>query len=155
MTFLETVCQALEDADVDYAVVGGQAVALHGVVRGTIDVDVALRWSAQMLAQAEVALQRIGLVSQLPLTSADVFEHRDHYVAERNLLAWNFYDPNAPLRQVDILIAYDLAGKRLQRIELGAGAVNVLAIGDLIDMKRRSGRAQDLADVEALRKQAE
>lgn len=155
MTFLETVCQALEEAGVDYAVVGGQAVALHGVVRGTIDVDVALRWSAQMLARAEVALRRIGLVSQLPLTAADVFEHRDHYVAERNLLAWNFHDPNAPLRQVDILIAYDLAGKRLRRIELGAGAVNVLGLDDLIDMKRGSGRAQDLADVEALRKQAE
>ena len=155
MTFLETVCRALEEADVDYAVVGGQAVALHGAVRGTIDVDVALRWSAQMLARAEAALRRIGLVSQLPLTAADVFEHRDRYVAERNLLAWNFHDPNAPLRQVDILIAYDLAGKRLQRIELGAGAVNVLALGDLIEMKRRSGRAQDLADVEALRKQAE
>lgn len=154
MTFLECVCRALGDADVDYAVVGGQAVALHGVVRGTIDVDVALRWSSSMLARAEAALRGIGLVSQLPLTAADVFEHRDDYVANRNLVAWNFHDPNAPLRQVDVVIAYDLAGKQTEHVELAGGTARVLAVGDLIEMKRRSGRTQDLADVEALRKQA-
>lgn len=155
MTFLEHVCRALGDAGVDYAVVGGQAVALHGVVRGTIDVDVALRWSSSMLSRAEAALRGIGLVSQLPLTAAEVFEHRDDYVADRNLAAWSFHDPSAPLRQVDIVIAYDLAGKRTERIELDDGTACVLAIGDLIDMKRRTGRAQDVADVEALRKQIE
>ena len=153
MTFLEHVCRALGDADVDYAVVGGQAVALHGVVRGTIDVDVALRWSLPMLSRAEAALRGIGLVPQLPLTAAEVFEHRDGYVANRNLVAWNFHDPNAPLRQVDIIIAYDLAGKQTEQVELDDATACVLAIGDLIDMKRRSGRAQDIADVEALRKQ--
>lgn len=71
------MCRALADADVDYAVVGGHAVALHGVVRGTIDVDVALRWSAETLAKAEAALRGIGLISRLPLTAADVFERRD------------------------------------------------------------------------------
>ena len=155
MTFLERVCRALGDADVDYAVVGGQAVALHGVVRGTIDVDVALRWSLPMLRRAEAALRGIGLVSQLPLTATEVFEHRDDYVANRNLVAWNFHDPDAPLRQVDLIIAYDLAGKQTQQVELEEGAVRVLGIDDLIDMKRRSGRAQDVADVEALSKQAE
>lgn len=155
MTFLESVCRALGDAGVDYAVVGGQAVALHGVVRGTIDVDVALRWSWPMLSRAEAALQSIGLVSQLPLTAAEVFERRDDYVANRNRAAWNFLDPDAPLRQVDIIIAYDLAGKRTEQVELNDGTVRVLAIEDLIDMKRRSGRAQDIVDVEALRKQSE
>lgn len=155
MTFLERVCRALGDADVDYALVGGQAVALHGVVRGTIDVDVALRWSSRMLSRAEAALRGIGLVSQLPLTAEQVFEHRDDYVANRNLVAWNFHDPDAPLRQVDIIIAYDLAGKQTEQVELEDGTACVLAIGDLIDMKRRSGRAQDIADVEALRKRIE
>ena len=155
MTFLERVCRALDDADVDYAVVGGQAVALHGVVRGTVDVDVALRWSSLMLERAEKALLGIGLASQLPLTAADVFKHRDDYIANRNLVAWNFYDPNAPMCQVDIIIAYDLAGKRTQRIGLDADTACVLSVPDLIDMKRRSGRPQDLADVEALRKHVE
>ncbi len=155
MTFLERVCRAFDDADVDYAIVGGQAVALHGVVRGTVDVEVALRWSSLMLERAEKALLGIGLMSQLPLTAADVFKHRDDYVANRNLVAWSFHDPSAPMCQVDVIITYDLAGKRTQRIGLDADTARVLSVPDLIDMKRRSGRPQDLADVEALRKHIE
>lgn len=59
------------------------------------------------------------------------------------------------MRQVDLIIAYDLVGKQTQQIELEEGAVRVPGIDDLIDMKRRSGRAQDVADVEALCKQTE
>ena len=150
MTFLERVCRALDDAGVGYAVVGGQAVALHGAVRGTIDVDIALRWTRRDLSRAEAALQGLGLVSRLPLTAAGVFEHRDEYIAERNLIAWNFYDPNAPMNTVDIIIPYDLTAKETTRIELSTGPVHVLSIKDLIAMKRASGRAQDLADIHAL-----
>jgi hypothetical protein len=39
--FIETVSKALSDHNVSYAVVGGYAVALHGAVRGTIDVNIA------------------------------------------------------------------------------------------------------------------
>lgn len=97
MTFLERVCAALGEAGVPFAVVGGHAVALHGAVRGTVDVDVALAWSEDSVAKAEAALQALGLVSQLPLTAADVVAHRERYVAERHLLAWHFYNPRAPL----------------------------------------------------------
>ena len=155
MTSLERVCRALDDADVDYAIVGGQAMTLHGVVGGTVEVEVVLRWSSLMLERAEKALLGIGLASQLPLTAADVFEHREDYIANRNLLAWSFYDPGAPICQVDVVIAYDLAGKRTERIDLDAATACVLSVRDLIDMKRRSGRPQDLADVEALRKHVE
>jgi hypothetical protein len=40
--FLKRVCQAFTDNHVDYAIVGGYAVALHGAVRGTMDVDAVL-----------------------------------------------------------------------------------------------------------------
>ena len=43
MTVLERICTALREAGVRYAVVGGYAVALHGAVRGTVDIDVAVR----------------------------------------------------------------------------------------------------------------
>lgn len=150
MTFLERVCAALEEAGVPYAVVGGHAVALHGAVRGTVDVDIALDWSEEAVAKAEAALQSLGLVSQLPLTAADVFRHRDRYVAERNLPAWHFHNPAAPLEQVDVLIAYDLAGKAAQRVGTPGGTVAVLSAADLIAMKRASGRRQDLEDAAAL-----
>ena len=150
MTSLERICGALRDAGVRYAVVGGYAVALHGAVRGTIDIDVALPWSPRDLQAAEAALIGIGLVSRLPLTAHEVHAFRDEYISERGLVAWNFYNPEDPSEQVDVVIAYDLAGKRTTTVELSDGPVQVLAIDELIDMKRASGRPQDLEDARAL-----
>ena len=150
ITFLERVCRALQHAGVDYAVVGGQAVALHGVVRGTVDVDVVLRWTRETVEKAAAALSAMGLMSRIPVTARDVFERRDHYVENRNLVAWNFYDPHSPIDEVDIIIAYDLEGKAVQHLELSSSTVAVLAVADLIEMKRRSGRPQDMADAAAL-----
>ena len=150
MTSLERICGALRDAGVRYAIVGGYAVALHGAVRGTIDIDVALPWSHQDLRAAEAALTGIGLVSRLPLTAHEVHAFRDEYISERGLVAWNFYNPEDPSEQVDLVIAYDLTGKRTTTVELAGGPVQVLAVDDLIDMKRASGRPQDLEDAEAL-----
>lgn len=150
MTSLERICAALHGADVPYAVVGGHAVALHGAVRGTFDIDLVLRWTKETLVRAEAALNGIGLVSRLPITAEDVHAFRDEYVRNRNLVAWNFHNPDDPLEQVDIVITYDLTGKRTKRFELASTAVVVLAIEDLIAMKRASGRPQDIEDVHAL-----
>lgn len=150
MTWLERVCAALRDAAVDYAIVGGQAVALHGAVRGTVDIDLVLRWSEETLRRAERALNGIGLVSRLPIRAGDVFANRDEYMRERRRVAWNFHDPGDPLAEVDIVITHDLAAMRAEPMQLPSGAVAVLSIGDLIDMKRDSGRPQDVEDVRAL-----
>ena len=62
-----------------------------------------------------------------------------------------FYtDTVNPLEQVDIIINYDLTGKRTTRVELASGPVRVLSIEDLIAMKRESGRPQDIEDIRAL-----
>ena len=149
-TFLERVCAALQAADVDYAVAGGHAVALHGAVRGSIDVDVVLRWTKRTLERAEAALGGMGLVSRLPVTAASVFDNRDEYIQRRNMIAWNFHNPRNPVEQVDILITHDLAAAHAVEIEAESGPVRVLAIDDLIAMKRESDRVQDAADVHAL-----
>ena len=150
MTFLERVCAALEDASVRYAVVGGYAVALHGAVRGTVDIDLAFPWTVRALVTAEAALNGMGLVSGLPVGAREVHAFRDEYVRNRNLIAWKFHNPDDPLEQVDIIINYDLTGKRTKRLELASGPVRVLSIEDLIAMKRESGRPQDIEDIRAL-----
>ena len=108
MTALEKICTALREAGIRYAVVGGHAVALHGAVRGTVDIDIVLAWSRKAIAGAEKALNEIGLVSRLPLSADDIFDFRDEYVEKRNLVAWNFYDPAVLSVQVHIVITYDL-----------------------------------------------
>ena len=133
-----------------YAIVGGHAVALHGAVRGTVDIDIAIAWNRNMLERAEAALTGIGLESRLPITAKDVFDFRDEYINNRNLVAWNFYHPDNLAEQVDIIIAYDLKGKRTKILALPDGPVRILHIDDLIAMKRSSGRPQDDEDISAL-----
>ena len=150
MSFLNRICSALADKGVRYAVVGGHAVALQGAVRGTV--DIALAWNRKMLRSAEQVLGNIGLVSRLPVTADDVFRFRDEYIKNRNLIGWNFYNPDNPAEQVDIVITYDLKGKKLDTISTSQGTIRILSKKDLIKMKQNSGRPQDLEDVRALEK---
>ena len=152
MTFLERVCNALDEAGALYALVGGYAVALHGAPRGTMDIDLAVRWSLANLTRAERALNSAGLVSRLPISANDIHSFREEYINNRNLMAWNFHNPDKPLEQVDIVICYDLAGKKVRSMSLPQATVRVLSIDDLITMKQQSGRAQDIEDVAALEK---
>ena len=152
MPFLNRVCSALSDKGVRYAIVGGHAVALHGAVRGTVDVDITLAWNLKSLQATEEALTEIGLVSRLPVSAVDVFRFRDEYVNNRNLIGWNFYNPANAAEQVDIVITYDLKGTKVTSVETAGGSVRILNRQALIDMKQASGRPQDLADVKALEK---
>ena len=152
MTFLERLCGALNGSGVRYVLVGGYAVALHGAIRGTLDIDVAIRWTKRDLVKAENALLKIGLVSRLPITALDVFEYRDEYIQNRNLIAWNFYNPVDSSELLDIVINFDARGKRAVYKRLSTMSVPILNIRDLIDMKKASGRPQDIEDIKALEK---
>ena len=152
MMFINKVCQALEQHRVRYAIAGGYAVALHGAVRGTMDVDIVINWNSRTLHNTEKALEGIGLVSRLPVSAEDVFQFRDEYVSNRNLVAWNFYHPEDASQQVDIIIIYDLKGKGRLRRDTEEGSIQLLGLRELMDMKRESGRPQDLEDVNALEK---
>jgi predicted nucleotidyltransferase len=152
MSFLSRVCQALSARGVRYAIVGGHAVALHGAVRGTVDIDIALVWNKKSLLISEQTLGDLGLVSRLPVSAEDVFRFRDEYINNRNLIGWNFYNPDNPTEQVDVVINYDLKNKKLKRIKTADSTVNILNIKDLIKMKKACGRPQDIEDVNALEK---
>jgi len=152
MTFLERVCEALNQCGVRYVLVGGYAVSLHGAIRGTLDIDVALRWTKHDLLKAVAALRKIGLVSHLPITALDVFNYRDEYIQNRNLIAWDFHNPDDPSELLDIIINFDAKGKRAVYKQLATTSVPVLNIRDLIDMKEASGRPQDIEDIKALEK---
>ncbi|MCE5293288.1 MAG: hypothetical protein LLF94_01575 [Chlamydiales bacterium] len=148
--FIHTVCKAFDDADIPYAVVGGYAVAFHGAPRGTFDIDFAIRWSLQNLEKVERTLNNLGLVSRIPVDAKTVFTFRDEYVQNRNLIAWNFYNPTKLNEQVDIIINYDLSKASVKTFSTHLGKIKVLNKSDLIAMKKSSGRPQDLEDVKSL-----
>ena len=148
--FIHKVCEALQKEKIPYAIVGGYAVAFHGVIRGTVDVDFVIAWSLKNLIKVERALNGMGLVSMHPINAESVFHFRDEYIQNRNMIAWNFYDPANPLNQVDIVISYNLEDGHTKIIRTSGGNVNILAKEDLIKMKKASGRIQDLEDVKSL-----
>ncbi len=152
MIFINKVCNALEQQNVRYAIVGGYAVALHGAVRGTIDVDITIDWDLSTLRRTEKVLKKLGLVSRLPISANDVFQFRDEYITNRNLIAWNFYNPEDVSQLINIIITYDLKDKGRQRLHTAAGPIHVLQMDELIRMKRESGRPQDIEDADALEK---
>lgn len=148
--FLNKVCDALQKAKIPYAVVGGLAVALHGVPRGTFDIDLVIQWSLENLQKTEKALKELGLVSKIPVNAKNVFDFREEYIKNRNLIAWNFCDPIHPIHEVDIIINYDLHGAKTKTVKMADGNVKILAKKDLIAMKSASGRPQDVEDVKSL-----
>ncbi len=150
--FIQRICSALTKENIPYAIVGGFAVALHGLPRGTFDLDIVIRWTEKNLTKAEASLNNCGLISRLPISAKEIFEFRDEYIENRNLIAWNFYNPMALNEQVDLLINFDLGRKKVISKVFSNTPLQILNIKDLIKMKIESGREQDLADVQGLEK---
>lgn len=148
--FLQKVISAL--GGIKYAVVGGYAVSLHGAVRGTVDVDLVVSLEERSLVKVEEALQSLGLASRLPVGAAEVFKFREEYIQSRNLKAWTFVNPSVPTEVVDILITHDVRRLKTVSVKTAFGKIKVVSVKDLIQMKRESGREQDLADIAALEK---
>jgi len=146
------VARALTGAGVRFAVVGGHAVALHGAVRGTVDLDLILYPDEADFVAAEAALNGIGLRGRLPVDARQVFQFRREYVEERNLIAWSFVDPGDPTRLVDVILTFEDRKLPTKTVTVDGVPVPVLSRAALIRMKERSGRPQDIEDVAALRR---
>lgn len=146
------VIEALRKARVPHAVAGGHAVALHGAVRGTLDIDLLLKFDEQAFVRAERALRSIGLEPRLPVEAREVFRFRQEWLTRRNLTAWTFVNPQRPSEIVDVVLTHDLAETGTSRVRVDGRQLRIVALDDLIAMKRDSGRAQDLEDVAALEK---
>jgi len=150
--FITNITQAFNKTGIKYALVGGHAVAIHGAVRGTMDVDFILKWDIFNLEKTEKTLNDLGLVSRLPISANDVFHFREEYINNRNLIAWDFFNPLRPSEQVDIIITHNLIDIKTINVMLQNNKITVISKKSLIQMKKESGREQDLLDIEALEK---
>lgn len=149
--FLLKVWDRLAKDKVGCALAGGFAVALHGAVRGTLDIDLVLKATASNFAAAERALRALGLESRLPVNASEIFSFRKEYIEKRNLIAWSFVNPQDATEIVDLLLPYDLAKMETKSIAFQNRKLRVLSLEELIKMKSQAGRKQDLEDVRALK----
>lgn len=147
---LYEVTKAFQKEKIPFAVVGGLALALHGIVRATIDLDLVMSLTLEQLTKAEKALIELGLQSRIPVRAKDIANFRQEYIENRNLIAWSFVDASAPLRQVDLLIHRDLNDIETEIVKVGGMKIPVATLAALAVMKKEAGRPQDLVDLERI-----
>lgn len=156
--FYIDIFKALEQHQVRYLLVGGLAVNLHGVPRMTMDMDLMVALDTANLEGFVAAASSLGLQPVLPLPLVDLLDpvKREHWVKARNMIAFALRPPQPDGPTLDILLAppinIDKAFARAITRKLGSTTVPLAAVEDLILMKEQSGRAQDLADIEHLRR---
>jgi hypothetical protein len=146
----EGMLRALNAHAVRYVVVGGFAVAAHGVIRATADLDLVVdrSWSnATALAAALGDLEAESITEPGMELTADVLARR----ADRRLLT--SHGQLHLLNEVAGVPPYaELAPGAV--IDLDGEAIPVCTLDDLLRMKGAAGRDKDrvdLAELEALR----
>lgn len=129
---------------VEYIIVGAHALAAHGHVRATNDLDIWVRPSDENAPKVLAALVKFGA----PL----------HDLTERDLAtAGTVFQIGVPPLRIDVIteidgVAFESAWRDRLDVQLGGISVPVLSRHHLIANKKASGRLQDLADLERLEK---
>ena len=139
--FIEML-KAFRDEHVEFLVIGAHALAVHGHVRATLDIDLWVKPTPANAGRTWRALRRFR--APLAKISQDDF-------AEPDVL----YQIGLPPSRIDIMtsvtgLEFDAAWSR--RIMATVGDIDVPVLGgqDLRTAKRAAGRLKDLADLEEL-----
>ena len=140
---LRAVLEALDASKVEYALIGGLAVAVWGAPRATKDIDLLVR--AEDVARAKAGLRDRGFTLEaFPLEFKDGTEvHRVNKV-----------DAAGNLMTVDLMIVdknLESAWDGRTRLPFGDREVVVVSRDALIGMKARAARPQDIADIQNLK----
>jgi hypothetical protein len=136
------ILQSLADEQAKYLLVDAYALAAHGYLRATMDIDIWVMPSPDNAEAVLRALRRFGAPTS-ELTSADL--QKSDTVFQIGV---------AP-RRIDIItgasgLRFDEAFANSIEIEIEGLKIRIPSVDDLIRNKRASGRTKDLADVEAL-----
>jgi hypothetical protein len=150
--------QSLSDGQVQYVLVGGLAVQLHGFLRATFDIDLVLAMNSENLARFIDVAKCYGLVPAIPvpIQSLGNPDRIDQWHREKGMLAFSLREPQAGGSVVDVLVRPNVPFERLMANavmgELFGRKVPIASIPDLLAMKRAAGRPKDQLDVAALEK---
>jgi predicted nucleotidyltransferase len=140
---LRSVLDALDQARVDSALIGGLAVAVWGAPRATKDIDLLVR--SEDLEKAMEAVRGCGFtLAALP------FEFKDGTVLQRV----NRVDEGGNLMTVDFMLVdrnLEAAWASRTRVSLHGGEVVVVSREALVAMKAQAARPQDIADIQNLK----
>lgn len=151
--FYLNLFKALTTYNIDYLLIGGLAVNLHGVPRMTMDVDLIIALDADNIAKLEACAKSLNLRPNVLVKLTDLADanKRDALFREKNLIALSLIGDKPETPTVDIVIHHPLDFKtayhnKIER-DIAGTPVMLASIEDMITMKKAAGRAQDLADI--------
>jgi len=148
----------LSGANVEYVLVGGLAVALHGYQRVTMDVDVVLAMDKENLQRFIGCAKAADLRPVIPVSIDSLAQPEliAQWCNEKGMLAFGLRSPEAMASVIDVLVKPAVSFSDLRRdatiIDVGPLKVPVASIEHLIIMKTGTGRSKDIIDIEELRK---
>ena len=149
---------ALDRHKVDYLLIGGLAVSLHGIERSTMDVDITVAMNPANLAALIDASKELKLVPVLPvpLDALNDIELLKKWHTERNLEAFALRVPELAGVTLDVLlfppVEFGSMAHNAKVINAANTPVRVASIDDLIALKQAVGRPLDLSDIEHLKR---
>ncbi|MGN6249756.1 MAG: nucleotidyltransferase [Ginsengibacter sp.] len=140
LDFLE-LCNKYE---VKYLVIGGYAVSIHGHPRSTKDIDVCIELSESNALKMVEVIKEFGF-SSLKLKKEDFLK--------KDLITQLGFPP----LRIDILndldgVNFEEAWKNKKVVSFDKVPVNFIGYNDLLIVKEKAGRPQDIADVDKLKK---
>ena len=134
------VCRLLNRARARYLLAGGVAANLHGSVRATRDVDILVPKDRANTERVLKALAELPYGLARELDPEEVFDKPITIVGD---------DPRVDILTVAWNVTYDRADRSKVVRRIAGVRVPYLGLRDLLRSKR-TGRAGDLADIEAL-----
>lgn len=141
---LKEIINVLTENNVEYAVCGGWAMAIHGAPRATVDIDLLV------LAQSLEDIFRLVKTRGYWL-KAEPMSFKDGRVEIRRISKID--DETGFVISLDFLLVtpeLEDVWQTRETLPLEDGAVSVVSRRALIKLKTLSGRTQDLADIERL-----
>lgn len=157
MKIAELLC-ALSEGQVQYVLVGGLAVQLHGYMRSTFDIDLVLAMDDGNLSRFIEVAKRFGLKPSIPvpIDSLRNAEQIEQWYREKGMLAFALREPQTGGGVVDVLVRPEVPFEQLMGNavagQLLGRQVWIASIDDLLTMKRIADRPKDRLDIEALEK---
>ncbi len=148
----------LSQHNVDFVLVGGMAVQLHGYMRMTYDIDLVLAMNDENLNRFINAAKNLGFSPVIPvaiesLKDADQIER---WYREKGMLAFALREPTQAGSVIDVLIKPEVSFDNLLVDavdgELFGRKIKVASIDHLLIMKRIANRPKDQLDIIALEK---
>ena len=146
----------LADAEIDFVIVGGLAMQMHGYGRQTYDVDVALAMNDENLEKFVSLASALELRPVIPekLESLKDSNQLDIWHKEKGMVAFALRGSGDLV--LDILIRPVVEFPKLwanaARISLLGRSFRVAGLDDLLLMKQAAGRPKDQIDILALEK---